>query len=136
MTETATTAAGTGGASAPADFVPGLEGVVAFETAIAELREQVPAALVPLLAIVDELPVRTSGKVDRAVSRITGVAIFFSRSTRRMLRPSRPGTMMSSTKASYGMVKACSSARSPSSTASTANPISSSPFWVEARSRT
>ena len=34
--------------------------------AIAELREQLPAALVPLLAPVDELPVRTSGKVDRA----------------------------------------------------------------------
>ncbi len=34
--------------------------------AIVELRERLPAALVPLLAIVDELPVRTSGKVDRA----------------------------------------------------------------------
>ncbi|MCU1409681.1 MAG: amino acid adenylation protein [Rhodoglobus sp.] len=34
--------------------------------AIAELREQLPAALVPLLALVDQLPVRTSGKVDRA----------------------------------------------------------------------
>jgi non-ribosomal peptide synthetase-like protein len=34
--------------------------------AIAELREQLPAALVPLLALVDELPVRTSGKIDRA----------------------------------------------------------------------
>jgi len=30
------------------------------------LRETLPAALVPLLAVVDELPVRTSGKVDRA----------------------------------------------------------------------
>ncbi|GGL08043.1 Pls/PosA family non-ribosomal peptide synthetase [Mangrovihabitans endophyticus] len=30
------------------------------------LREQLPAALVPLLAVVDELPTRTSGKVDRA----------------------------------------------------------------------
>ena len=30
------------------------------------LREQLPAALVPVLARVDELPVRTSGKVDRA----------------------------------------------------------------------
>ena len=34
--------------------------------AILELREQLPAALVPLLAVIDELPVRTSGKVDRA----------------------------------------------------------------------
>ncbi|TBN57639.1 amino acid adenylation domain-containing protein [Glaciihabitans arcticus] len=34
--------------------------------AIVELREQLPAALVPLLAVIDELPVRTSGKVDRA----------------------------------------------------------------------
>ena len=31
-----------------------------------ELREELPAALVPLLALVDELPTRTSGKVDRA----------------------------------------------------------------------
>ncbi|MEV8267019.1 Pls/PosA family non-ribosomal peptide synthetase [Microbacterium sp. NPDC076911] len=30
------------------------------------LSEKLPAAIVPLLAIVDELPVRTSGKVDRA----------------------------------------------------------------------
>lgn len=34
--------------------------------AIGRLREELPAALVPLLAVVDELPVRTSGKVDRA----------------------------------------------------------------------
>ena len=31
----------------------------------AELAEVLPAAIVPLLAVVDELPVRTSGKVDR-----------------------------------------------------------------------
>ncbi|HEY3470840.1 MAG TPA: amino acid adenylation domain-containing protein, partial [Amycolatopsis sp.] len=30
------------------------------------LREHLPAALVPLLAVVDDLPTRTSGKVDRA----------------------------------------------------------------------
>ncbi|BAL91232.1 putative NRPS-related enzyme [Actinoplanes missouriensis 431] len=30
------------------------------------IREQLPAALVPLLAVVDALPTRTSGKVDRA----------------------------------------------------------------------
>ncbi|MBA8815610.1 non-ribosomal peptide synthetase-like protein [Microbacterium halimionae] len=30
------------------------------------LSERLPAAIVPLLALVDELPVRTSGKVDRA----------------------------------------------------------------------
>ncbi|AEV84260.1 amino acid adenylation protein [Actinoplanes sp. SE50] len=30
------------------------------------VREQLPAALVPLLAVVDDLPTRTSGKVDRA----------------------------------------------------------------------
>jgi len=33
---------------------------------LAHLRETLPAALVPLLAVVDDLPVRTSGKVDRA----------------------------------------------------------------------
>lgn len=33
---------------------------------LAHLRETLPAALVPLLAVVAELPVRTSGKVDRA----------------------------------------------------------------------
>ncbi|QHD87541.1 amino acid adenylation domain-containing protein [Gordonia sp. JH63] len=31
----------------------------------AELRRQLPAAMVPTLALVDELPTRTSGKVDR-----------------------------------------------------------------------
>nr|WP_240607186.1 Pls/PosA family non-ribosomal peptide synthetase [Cryobacterium aureum] len=35
-------------------------------TALIRLREVLPAALVPLLAIVDALPTRTSGKVDRA----------------------------------------------------------------------
>ena len=41
---------------------------VAFDVAAAALRirEQLPAALVPLLAVVDMLPTRTSGKVDRA----------------------------------------------------------------------
>ncbi|WP_096304986.1 Pls/PosA family non-ribosomal peptide synthetase [Jatrophihabitans sp. GAS493] len=33
--------------------------------ALARLREQLPAALVPVLAVVDDLPTRTSGKVDR-----------------------------------------------------------------------
>ncbi len=32
----------------------------------ARLREELPAALVPLVAVVDALPTRTSGKVDRA----------------------------------------------------------------------
>ncbi|MEH1123115.1 Pls/PosA family non-ribosomal peptide synthetase [Micromonospora sp. CPCC 206061] len=36
------------------------------DAATARLREHLPAALVPLLAIVDALPTRTSGKVDRA----------------------------------------------------------------------
>ncbi|KKD09382.1 Pls/PosA family non-ribosomal peptide synthetase [Streptomyces sp. WM6386] len=35
-------------------------------TAVEKLRAELPAALVPLLAPVDELPTRTSGKVDRA----------------------------------------------------------------------
>ncbi|MBV9594130.1 MAG: amino acid adenylation domain-containing protein [Actinobacteria bacterium] len=35
-------------------------------TASATLRAALPAALVPVLAVVDELPTRTSGKVDRA----------------------------------------------------------------------
>ncbi|RBM13347.1 amino acid adenylation protein [Prauserella sp. PE36] len=34
--------------------------------AVSRLREQLPAALVPLLAVVGDLPTRTSGKVDRA----------------------------------------------------------------------
>jgi non-ribosomal peptide synthetase-like protein len=34
--------------------------------AAARLREALPAALVPVLAVVDDLPTRTSGKVDRA----------------------------------------------------------------------
>ncbi|SDS51804.1 Pls/PosA family non-ribosomal peptide synthetase [Actinoplanes derwentensis] len=34
--------------------------------ATARIREQLPAALVPLLAVIDDLPTRTSGKVDRA----------------------------------------------------------------------
>ena len=33
--------------------------------ALAQLRERLPAALVPVLAVVEELPTRTSGKVDR-----------------------------------------------------------------------
>ena len=36
------------------------------EAAGRRIREQLPAALVPLLAVVDGLPTRTSGKVDRA----------------------------------------------------------------------
>jgi non-ribosomal peptide synthetase-like protein len=35
------------------------------DEAAALLREQLPAALVPLLALVEDLPTRTSGKVDR-----------------------------------------------------------------------
>ncbi len=35
------------------------------DDAATRLREQLPAALVPLLALVDDLPTRTSGKVDR-----------------------------------------------------------------------
>lgn len=35
------------------------------ETALALLRERMPAALVPRLAVVDDLPTKTSGKVDR-----------------------------------------------------------------------
>lgn len=45
--------------------VPEREGFDRAE-ALRRLREELPAALVPLLAVVDELPVRTSGKVDRA----------------------------------------------------------------------
>ncbi|MEV4641378.1 Pls/PosA family non-ribosomal peptide synthetase [Actinoplanes sp. NPDC049548] len=36
------------------------------DAAASRIREQLPAALVPLLAVVDGLPTRTSGKVDRA----------------------------------------------------------------------
>jgi non-ribosomal peptide synthetase-like protein len=48
-------------------YVTVLEGA-AFDAdaAAARLREHLPAALVPLLAVVEALPTRTSGKVDRA----------------------------------------------------------------------
>ncbi|QBR73524.1 Pls/PosA family non-ribosomal peptide synthetase [Microbacterium sediminis] len=36
------------------------------QTARAELAETLPAPLIPVLAVMDELPVRTSGKVDKA----------------------------------------------------------------------
>jgi non-ribosomal peptide synthetase-like protein len=36
------------------------------DAAVTTLRAQLPAALVPLLATVDDLPTRTSGKIDRA----------------------------------------------------------------------
>ncbi|PJJ61547.1 Pls/PosA family non-ribosomal peptide synthetase [Compostimonas suwonensis] len=36
------------------------------DAAVRRLREELPAALIPLLAVVDSLPTRTSGKVDRA----------------------------------------------------------------------
>ncbi len=45
--------------------VPGTESFD-LDAAATRLREQLPAALVPLLAVVDDLPTRTSGKVDRA----------------------------------------------------------------------
>jgi non-ribosomal peptide synthetase-like protein len=48
-------------------LVPG-DGTEPFDTAAAmeRLRDELPAALVPLLAVIDEMPTRTSGKVDRA----------------------------------------------------------------------
>ncbi|MFD7441084.1 Pls/PosA family non-ribosomal peptide synthetase [Streptomyces sp. NPDC059909] len=61
------TGAGTGGVEA-AEFASGTGGDVgAFDVAdaLARLRKELPAALVPLLAVVDDLPTRTSGKVDR-----------------------------------------------------------------------
>ncbi|BBH69365.1 amino acid adenylation protein [Actinoplanes sp. OR16] len=42
------------------------QGAFDVEAASLRIREQLPAALVPLLAVVDALPTRTSGKVDRA----------------------------------------------------------------------
>jgi len=36
------------------------------ESAVERLRAQLPAALVPLVTVVDSLPTRTSGKIDRA----------------------------------------------------------------------
>ncbi|MDJ0324297.1 amino acid adenylation domain-containing protein [Cryobacterium sp. PH31-AA6] len=44
------------------------DGAAAFDRVAAtdRLRAELPAALVPLLALVDELPTRTSGKVDKA----------------------------------------------------------------------
>jgi len=47
-------------------YVTVLEGTTFdLDAAAARLREHLPAALVPLLAVVDALPTRTSGKVDR-----------------------------------------------------------------------
>ncbi|MEV6446865.1 Pls/PosA family non-ribosomal peptide synthetase [Amycolatopsis sp. NPDC051716] len=45
--------------------VPGAE-PFDLDQAATRLREHLPAALVPLLAVVEDLPTRTSGKVDRA----------------------------------------------------------------------
>ncbi|GAB3582324.1 non-ribosomal peptide synthetase [Amycolatopsis endophytica] len=42
------------------------QGELDTDAASALLRDKLPAALVPLLAVVDDLPTRTSGKVDRA----------------------------------------------------------------------
>jgi non-ribosomal peptide synthetase-like protein len=41
------------------------DGELDADSGVVALREQLPAALVPLLAVVDDLPTRTSGKVDR-----------------------------------------------------------------------
>jgi non-ribosomal peptide synthetase-like protein len=46
-------------------IVPADAGKFDQDAAAALLRERLPAALVPLLALVDHLPTRTSGKVDR-----------------------------------------------------------------------
>ncbi|MEU4689551.1 Pls/PosA family non-ribosomal peptide synthetase [Actinoplanes sp. NPDC023714] len=47
-------------------LVPRDGGDIDLEAASLRIREQLPAALVPLLAVVADLPTRTSGKVDRA----------------------------------------------------------------------
>ncbi|MFE0026376.1 Pls/PosA family non-ribosomal peptide synthetase [Amycolatopsis sp. NPDC059021] len=46
--------------------VPAPDADLDLDDAATRLREQLPAALVPLLAVIDDLPTRTSGKVDRA----------------------------------------------------------------------
>ncbi|MFD9958625.1 Pls/PosA family non-ribosomal peptide synthetase [Amycolatopsis sp. NPDC058986] len=46
--------------------VPAPDANLDLDDAATRLREQLPAALVPLLAVIDDLPTRTSGKVDRA----------------------------------------------------------------------
>ncbi len=46
--------------------VPVAGGSIDHEAAVTRLREVLPAALVPVLAVVDDLPTRTSGKIDRA----------------------------------------------------------------------
>jgi non-ribosomal peptide synthetase-like protein len=47
-------------------YVASTEAGLDLSTATARLRESLPAPLVPLLAVVDELPTRTSGKIDRS----------------------------------------------------------------------
>ncbi|WP_116199361.1 Pls/PosA family non-ribosomal peptide synthetase [Amycolatopsis circi] len=47
-------------------LVPEEGATVDSDDAATQLRAQLPAALVPLLAVIDDLPTRTSGKVDRA----------------------------------------------------------------------
>lgn len=58
---------GSGDAAGAVDAADTDGSVVAFDAAdsVARLRKELPAALVPLLAVVDDLPTRTSGKVDR-----------------------------------------------------------------------
>ncbi len=46
--------------------VPASAGTFDRKAALARLHEELPAALVPVLALVETLPTRTSGKVDRA----------------------------------------------------------------------
>ncbi|MFE3641554.1 Pls/PosA family non-ribosomal peptide synthetase [Streptomyces sp. NPDC059169] len=69
---TGTGAAGPGGrpgagAATAGDDGPRRTGHGAFDRAdaVARLRKELPAALVPVVAVVDVLPTRTSGKVDR-----------------------------------------------------------------------
>jgi non-ribosomal peptide synthetase-like protein len=45
--------------------VPGEDAALGTAAMLAQLRDVLPGSMVPLLAVVDEIPTRTSGKVDR-----------------------------------------------------------------------
>ncbi|MGW7367904.1 Pls/PosA family non-ribosomal peptide synthetase, partial [Streptomyces sp. NPDC054841] len=55
------------GPGTESDIASGAESGIEFDVAdaMARLRKELPAALVPVIAVVDDLPTRTSGKVDR-----------------------------------------------------------------------
>ncbi|CAM5616098.1 hypothetical protein SBADM41S_04670 [Streptomyces badius] len=75
-------------------------------------------------------PATVSRTESRAVSTITGSVTRASRSSRSTVKPSRPGSPMSSTIRSNPPVSAWPSARSPSSATTVVKPLARRPFWT------